>query len=507
MRGDSRTALRGPSPSRPHGTSEGPAGSGPKAEHRAAQVEFWDRVAGRLDSRWKASGLYHRRLETVFRFLVPPGQRVLELGCARGDLLAALKPAYGVGVDLSPAMIARARARHQGLSFVVADAGDLDLSGPDGTTPIFDTIILSDLLNELWDVQATLDRLAPYVGPHTRIVVNTFSRLWAGPIAAAGALGLANPGIGGNWLQLNDVTNLLYLANFEVLRTWQEFLCPVRVPILHTLCNRFLVRLWPFRLFALTNFVLARPSPATTAAVAPRPVSVIVPARNESGNIAAILARTPELGSGTEILFVEGHSQDDTYAEIERQIAAHPHRRARLLRQTGKGKGDAVRLGFAQATGDVLMILDADLTVPPEDLPRFYDALVSGRGEFINGTRLIYPMEKRAMRFFNLVGNKFFSLAFTWLLGQPVKDTLCGTKVVSKADYAAIAANRAYFGDFDPFGDFDLLFGAVRLGRKIVDLPIRYRERTYGETNISRWRHGWLLLKMTVFASTRIKFV
>src|SRR4030095_7389300 len=166
-----------------------------------------------------------------------------------------------------------------------------------------------------------------------------------------------------------------------------------------------------------------------------------------------------------------------------------------------------VRLVFEQADGEILMILDADLTMPPEDLPRYYDVLRSGKGEFANGVRLVYPMEKQAMRFLNLVGNKFFGLAFSWLLGQPIKDTLCGTKVLWKRDYEAIAANRAYFGDFDPFGDFYLIFGAVRLNLKITDMPIRYRERTYGSTNIQRWKHGWLLLKMVAFAARRLKFV
>ncbi len=234
---------------------------------------------------------------------------------------------------------------------------------------------------------------------------------------------------------------------------------------------------------------------------------MVVPARNEEGNIASVFDRLPEMGGGTEILFVEGHSKDGTWAAIEREIAAHPERRARAFRQSGKGKGDAVRLGFQEASGDVLMILDADLTVPPEDLPRFYEVIRSGRGEFVNGVRLVYPMEKDAMRFANLLGNKFFSLAFSWLLGQPIKDTLCGTKVLRKADYEQLAANRAYFGDFDPFGDFDLLFGAAKLSLEIVEVPIRYRERTYGETNIQRWSHGWLLLKMCAFAAGRIKFI
>ncbi len=215
----------------------------------------------------------------------------------------------------------------------------------------------------------------------------------------------------------------------------------------------------------------------------------------------------PQMGAGTEIVFVEGHSTDDTYAAIERAIAAHPERNCKLLKQKGTGKDDAVRCGFDAATGDILMILDADITVPPEDLPRFYDVITSGRAEFVNGVRLVYPMENDAMRFANLVGNKFFSAAFSWLLGQPIRDTLCGTKVLWKKDYERIARNRAHFGDFDPFGDFDLLFGAARLNLKIMEVPIRYRARRYGETNIQRWRHGWLLLKMVVVAARRIKFV
>jgi glycosyltransferase involved in cell wall biosynthesis len=213
------------------------------------------------------------------------------------------------------------------------------------------------------------------------------------------------------------------------------------------------------------------------------------------------------MGASTELVFVEGHSRDDTYGAIERGIAAHPERTCQLHRQPGEGKFDAVKMGFERATGEILMILDADLTVAPEDLPRFFDAIASGRGEFINGVRLVYPMEQRAMRFLNLLANKFFSLTFSWLLGQPIKDTLCGTKVLSRADYERIREGRAYFGDFDPFGDFELLFGAAKLSRRIAEMPIRYRERVYGETNIRRWSHGWLLLKMSAFAARRMKWV
>jgi len=475
-------------------------------EYRKARSGQWDSVARRFN-RWQGvGGVYHRRLAEVYRFLVPPGQVVLEIGCARGDLLAALKPALGIGLDFSPEMLERARKSHPGLRFVFADVHDLRWD-ESGEWPRFDVVILSDLLNDLWDVQTVLERIMPFCTPDTRIIINNYSRLWEIPLGVAKGLRLAQPTLPQNWLQTKDVFNLLDLANFEMIRNWQEFLWPLPIPLVEGFFNRFLVKFWPFRWCALANFIIARPKPSTPPKDPPPSVSVIIPARNESGNIAEIFARVPELGSGSELVFVEGHSKDDTYAEIERQIAAHPERRCRLIRQTGMGKGDAVRLGFADAGGDIVMILDADLTVPPEDLPRFYEALVSGKGEMINGTRFVYPMEKQAMRFINLLGNKFFCIAFSWLLGQPVKDTLCGTKALWKKDYASIARNRAYFGDFDPFGDYDLLFGAARLSRKIIDLPIRYRERTYGTTNIQRWKHGWLLLKMVAFAAARIKFI
>lgn len=464
--------------------------------YQQARITHWNAVARKRDSWQGPAGWYYRRLLEIYRFHVSQNQTVLEVGCAEGHLLAALKPARGVGIDFAEEMICRAQKHYPELEFIHADAHDLS-----GLNEQFDVIILSDLVNDLWDVQQVFEQLRPLCTPHTRILLNFYSRLWQIPLSIVRGLNLARPMLYQNWLTREDVNTLLRLANFEQVRVTQEILWPLP---LGGIANRFLVRLWPLDEMALSNFVVARPIPERAQVPV---VSVIVPARNEAGNIQAIFERVPQMGRETELIFVEGHSKDDTYAAIEREIAAHPSTPSLLLRQTGIGKADAVRLGFSRARGDVLMILDADLTVPPEDLPRFYEALVSGKGEFINGVRLVYPMEKEAMRTLNFLGNKFFSLAFSWLLGQPIKDTLCGTKVLWKRDYERIAANRSYFGEFDPFGDYDLIFGAARLNRKIVDLPIRYRERTYGSTNISRWKHGLLLLRMVAFAARRIKFV
>jgi hypothetical protein len=371
----------------------------------------------------------------------------------------------------------------------------------------FDAIILSDLVNDVRDVQAILEQIARISSSHTRVILNFYTRLWEFPLSLAQRLGLARPNLAQNWLTIEDVTGLLELANFEVIRHRREVLLPLPVPLLSAFVNRYLVKSWPFSIAALTHVVVARPILPRRTEPQELRVSVIVPARNEADNIAEIITRTPELGAGTELIFVEGGSTDNTFEVIQQAIAAHPERRCLLLRQTGEGKGDAVRLGFEHASGDVLMILDSDLTVVPEDLPRFLDVLVSGKADFVNGSRLVYPMEKEAMRPLNVIGNKFFSLAFSWLLEQPLKDTLCGTKVLWKADYEKIAAHRNYFGNFDPFGDFDLLFGAAKQNLKILDLPIRYRERIHGTTNIRRWSHGWLLLKMVIFAARRIKFI
>jgi ubiquinone/menaquinone biosynthesis C-methylase UbiE len=465
------------------------------------RISYWDAVAVEKDSKKRIGDHYRQYLIKIYKNLIPPNRKVIEIGCAEGDLLAALRPSLGVGVDFSANVIAKARAKHPRLTFYEQDGHELDLGEK------FDAVILSDLVHDLWDVQKILEGIRKMCQPRTRLILNFYSFLWEKPFRLAERLKWIRPKLPQNWLTVEDVANLLYLAEFEVVSRWDEYLWPLPTPVLSKLCNRYLARLWPFNFFCLTHFVIARPQPQEAQASEEPVVSVIVPARNEAGNIEQIFERVPEMGAGTELVFVEGGSKDNTYETIDKAIKAHPQRQSQLLRQTGVGKGDAVRLGFDRARGEVLMILDADLTVSPEDLPRFYETLRSGKGEFINGVRLVYPMEKRAMRFINLLGNKFFSLAFSWLLSQPTKDTLCGTKVLWRSDYELIVDNRQYFGDFDPFGDFDLLFGAAKLGLKIIDMPVRYGERTYGSTNISRWKHGWLLLRMVLFAARRIKFV
>ena len=471
-------------------------------DYTQKRISHWNSVAEKAPSPFYLGGVYARRLSQIFRFLIPPDQRVLELGCGTGRLLASLQPATGIGVDFSPVMIHQARQQHPHLKFVQGDAHKLDL----GKTE-FDYIILSDLLNDVWDIQGLLQQLHPYTHTGTRIIINHFSHLWQLPLNLAQKLNLANPNLQQNWITKEDVSNLLSLAGFQAIRQWEEFLLPLPIPLLQSLCNKVLVKLWPFKYLGLANFTIARPSPVKSPSQPSPRVSIIIPARNEEGNIHAIFARVPEMGASTELVFVEGHSSDNTWEAITRHIKENPERPSIQIKQQGVGKGDAVRQGIRHATGDLIMILDADLTVSPEDLPLFYRAITSNQGEFINGSRLVYPMERQAMRFLNMVGNKVFSLLLSWLIGQQIKDTLCGTKVFWKHDYDTVAANRSYFGEFDPFGDFDLIFGFTKINRKIIDIPIRYKERTYGDTNIQRWRHGLLLARMSMVAVNKLKFV
>ena len=474
---------------------------------RARRVAEYDRFADERDS-WRARNrAYYAAIERLARFVVPEGATVLEIGCGTGDLLAALKPKVGVGVDLSPRLIERARNKHPGLTFAVDDAEQLAAPALAGRT--FDYVVVSDVVGMLDDVWLAFRALRRLCHPRTRILVTYYNFVWEPVLKLGERIGRKMPIPQQNWLGMQDLENLLELNHLEIVRSGTAQLIPIDVPLLAGVVNRWLAQLPGLRHFALTQFFVCKlaggggPIPTRDYSC-----SVIVPCKNERGNIDAIVARTPEMGRGTELIFVDGSSTDGTVQEIEKHLRAGTRPRMQLIHQgDGRGKGDAVRKGFAAASGDVLFILDADLTVPPEDLPKFYAALAEGRAEFVNGSRLVYPMEGEAMRILNSLGNKAFGVALSAILEQRLKDTLCGTKVLFRRDYERIADSRAFFGDFDPFGDFDLLFGAAKQNLKIVELPVRYRARTYGETKISRFRHGAILLGMTVHAWRKFRSV
>ena len=458
-------------------------------------ADFFDAFVADED-RWRErTAGYHGFVTDAYRAMVPPGQRVLEIGCGRGDLLAALEPAYGLGVDVSPGMIEAARARHPGLEFECVSGETLR------TGETFDYIVLSDLVPYVADLQAVFTAVAAHCHPRTRVIVNTYSNAWRPLLALLARFGLRARRPIRNWVAPRDLVNLFELAGLEVVAQRSDLLLPAKVPLLSRLANGVLVRLPGVRQLALTSWMVGRPAPRRFEDYG---VTVVVPCRNEAGMVAEIVDRIPDMGSATEILFAEGGSSDDTRERIEAEIARRPEREMRLLVQSGKGKANAVREAFAEARHEILMILDADLTVAPEELPRFYDALATGRGEVVVGTRLVYGMEPGAMRFLNMLGNKFFAWLMSVVLGQYVKDTLCGTKVLHRDDYQRLEARRHEFGSEDPYGDFDLLLGASLLGLKIVNVPVRYGARRYGETNIHRFSEGVLLLRLAAAGYRRL---
>lgn len=469
---------------------------------------FSDKIKSHFDALapekhlWRQKNAYYYEAQlAVFRFLIPPGKRILELGCGSGDLISALKPEYGAGIDLSGRMIALAREKYPDLHFVEADAEDPASWGMGDLT--FDFIILADVVGYFQDIQTAFDRLHPFCKPSTRLIISYYNQLWEPALKLAERVGLKTPAGIGNWLSPEDLENLLFLSDYETIRKERRLLVPKKIPVLYRFIELFGSLPLVNRL-CISNYLVAKPKAKPSRDLS-KTVSVVVPCKNERGNIGQAAARIPEMGARTEIVFVVGESVDGTYEEVCRIMDQFPGKNIRCLTQDGKGKGDAVRKGFQDASGEILMILDADLTVAPEELPKFYDAVVSDKGDMINGCRLVYDMEDEAMLFLNMLGNKFFSLLFSWLLNQRIKDTLCGTKVMLRQNYELIAAHRDYFGDIDPFGDFDLLFGASRHNLKILEIPIRYGARTYGKTQIRRFYHGFILLKMCFKAIGRMK--
>ena len=472
------------------------------ARKEAIHRQFEDVASQR--SGWLERGSYFHSEDLLYlKFLIPEGARILELGCGTGHLLAKLKPSCGVGVNFSAAMIAEARKANPDLTFFVGDIEDeafvRSLPGP------FDFILIVDTIGILDDCQQMLENLHALCTRDTRIVVTYYSHVWYPALKLAEKLRVKMDQPPQNVLAPADIHGLAELADFEPVKSEKRLLVPFRLFGLGRLINRFVAPFPLIRNLCFRHYTVCRSRRHIDADA--KSVTVVVPARNEQGNIEPAVQRIPRFAPDMEIIFIEGHSKDGTWEEINRVIAAYPQYDIKAMRQPGKGKADAVFTAFDAARGDVLMILDADLTMPPEQLPKFWEVMRSGRGEFVNGSRLVYRMEDQAMRALNLIANKLFSLIFTWLLGQRFTDTLCGTKVLRREDYVRLKAGRAYFGDFDPFGDFDLIFGAAKLNLKVVEVPIRYANRTYGETQISRFRHGLMLLRMVLFAFLRIKAV
>lgn len=458
----------------------------------------------------RKNSYYYRLMGRIFSYFVAGDSSVLEVGCGWGDLLKYVRPKKGVGIDCNAKMVEAAKKTNPGFEYINADAQEHVYNEK------FDFIIMADLLSSAEDIWKIFRNIKSACKPETRIIISQYNYFWMPVLRLAEKLGLKQPGIHDHWLSIKDIETFMRLNGFELISEDKKIFIPVYVPVVSSVVNAYISSLPIIRSLALIQMVVARP--VAELAHEGKSVSVIIPTRNERENIKGAVERTPMLGTATELIFVDGSSTDGTVEEIEKYIEEYRGvRDISLIHQVGKGdvdssgkmlrlgKGDAVRKGFNAAKYDVLMILDSDLTVPPEDLEKFYLAIIEDRCDFANGSRLVYQMETNAMRTLNVFGNYFFAQVFTYLIGQNVKDTLCGTKCLSKDAYAKIVDNRGFFGDFDPFGDFDLLFGASKLNLKIMDVPIRYRERVYGDVKIQRFKHGMILLKMSIYAFFKMR--
>lgn len=457
-----------------------------------------DIIAEDRDKWIRKNKYYYENLIEFLKFNIPENSSIIEIGCGTGNILKNLNPSKAVGIDVSPEMVRIAKINNPLYDFYVMDGEDISINEK------FDFIIISDTIGYFKDVQKVFEGMHKLCKPETRIVITYINFLWLPVLNLAEFLRLKMPQHRNNWLDIKDIINLLQLSNYDVIKSGRKFIMPFYIPLISSFFNKYISNIPLINKLCLNGFIIAR---SLTQKEELNKVSVVIPARNEKGNIETILKRIPEMGVQTEVIFVEGNSTDNTLDEIIKVCKEYSGSfKVGYAVQDGKGKADAVRKGFEMAEGDIYMILDADMTVPPEDLGKFYSVISSGKGEFLNGSRLVYPLEEDAMRTLNILGNKFFSLMFTWILNQRIKDTLCGTKVISAKNYSKLITAKKYFGDFDPFGDFDLIFGAAKLNLKFAEIPIRYKARVYGETNISRFRHGWMLLKMTFFAMRKIKF-
>lgn len=458
-----------------------------------------DEIASSRDKWIRRNKFYYNSVIKFLKLNIPEDSSVIEIGCGTGYLLSKLNCKKSTGIDISPGMISKARENYPDISFYLMDVKNITLEEK------YDYIIISDTIGYFDDVQKAFSGMHKLCSENTRVIITYINFLWLPLLNFAELLHLKMPQVRNNWLDMEDIKNLLSISNFDVIKTGRKFLMPVYIPLLSSIFNRFIANLPLLNKLCLSKYIISKSSENVKRIES---VSVIVPARNEKGNIEKIANRIPDMGLETEVIFVEGNSTDGTYEKIAEVCESYKGPLSlKFTKQSGKGKADAVRKGFDTASKDILMILDADMTVPPEDLTKFYEIISSGKAEFLNGSRLVYPLEKDAMRTLNIIGNKFFSMMFTWILNQRIKDTLCGTKVISRQNYEKLKEVKKYFGDFDPFGDFDLIFGAAKMNLKFAEVPIRYKARIYGETNISRFKHGWMLLKMTFFAMRKIKFI
>ncbi len=456
-----------------------------------------DSITQKREKWISSNSYYYKQFLNSVKYIIPENSSVLNIGCSTGYILSHLKTSRGVGIESSSEQIKYASEKYPDLEFFDMEVEDVKVKGK------FDYILICSI-EDIVDIKSVLDSVKKNCHRHTRIIISHYSYLWQPMVSLAEKARIRLPQAVHNWFSDNDVQNIFKLSGYEVIHTKKLILFPFNIPLVSYILNKYFARLPLLRHLTMSRLTIAYPKQNDNNEYS---VSVVIPCRNESGNIQDAVERIPELGSHTEIIFCDDKSTDNTVAEIKEMQKKHPKKDIKLVKGPGICKAENVWTGFDAASGDILMILDADLTVIPEELPYFYEAIARGYGEFINGSRLVYPMHEEAMRGFNIIGNKFFSIFFTYILDSSIKDTLCGTKVMWAKDFEKIKALRGSWGIQDRWGDYELIFGAAKNHLKIIDLPVHYMERTYGETKMTnRFKNGWIMLKMSFASLLKIKF-
>jgi|SRR3989339_458113 len=467
-------------------------------------IKNYNRCAEGIEKWIGKNSYYHNTIEYLLKDMVLEESKVLFFNCSNGDLLCNVKPEYGAGVSISPRMAEKAKDKHpeKNLHFLCLDIEENEI----GEKTKFDYIVLNGTLGELADIQNVLKRISEYCNPDTRIIILQYNPIWEMVLKIGEKLKLKMPEKISNWLSAEDIENFLTITGYQVIRRDFYMLFPKRIPVLSFVLNRLAAKLPVINRFDLMQIVVARllAPPENQKDLT---ASVVITCRDEKENIEPLVQRIPDMGKHTEIIFVEGHSTDGTREEIQRVIKKYPEKDIVLLVQDGFGQKDAIIKGFDTAKGDFIMLLEADLTTPPEEIKKLWNVYENGYGEYVNGSRLIYRMEKDSMPLINILGNRFFGNIFTAMLGQRFTDTLCGFKAVSKKNYIKIKKVMKLWGDFDPFGDFELIFGAVKNNLKISEVPVKYKPRIYGETKTKPFKHGWQLMRITWLAFKRFVLI
>lgn len=456
-------------------------------------AEHFDEIAPNYDNWKRKNSYYYSNIKAFISRIFPPGSKVLEVGCGTGEILASMNPKRGVGIDISQKMVELAKQKYPQYTFIHAPIEDLDIDEK------FDYVIMVDVVDHVYDVVDVFTSLRRFCHPTTRIILTTISPWWEPILSLMEKLSAKMPEGPHNFIEKRILGNMIEMVGFSVSYSGYLLLFPKWIPILSYIMNSIGVRIWGLNRLSAVQYMIIQPEFKKTFDLG-LGCSVIIPCHNEEDNIESAVRRIPSMGKETEIIVVNDGSTDGT-AEKVRALQKEISNLKLVDYSPNRGKGQAVKQGFDAATQEVIMILDADVSTPPEELPRFFEPLNRGVCQFVNGTRMVYPMEEQAMRTVNLFFNKMFGYMMSFITQQTLTDTLCGTKALYRSDY-----KRMQWG-IDRWGDFDLLFGAAKMGSKIMEVPVHYLTRQSGESKMKSLKHGIHLLIACVKGFRQLIFI